>query len=497
MSVTIHAYSVGEKSTERKSPPPLTRTNAQASLPQKVSFEEFRGELHGYITQGSPTHRFSGSSLVNRVTFKGFEAPKFWIKICNPESGGIKISLANQGELYLDRSDLENAFPQFKPEEFPENMHELQLEQYRHGRRLYQTIHAFAPKIKEYELSNILWAVQANLYNPREDLLNQKISWREYNEKNPSTYSIPRNVICIKGVPYLPLNHRKEGDKHVAPPTTDKHICYCLNLRDNKLEVMVISRPDDVNSKDNTLDEEVRFLEHCKDMSKIIQFQGHTVQPTEKHTQLTEIPMQKTYVVQPLYFGNLQTVSISPEKKLQVAQELTRALVKVHNVGILHRDLKSDNIFLDKDGTPHISDFGASCFLENDVNRKNRTGGLPPYIAPEFARAYARDWKHISPEALAEELRTKMNFPLDVYGMGCILYELFFGPLEKHPAFQSSLAQGVESALTHIAGMTEDWMEEPERSEDSPFHIIASMVRVRPERRITAVEAAARFAALK
>jgi serine/threonine protein kinase len=304
----------------------------------------------------------------------------------------------------------------------------------------------------------------------------------------------------IDGIPYLPLNHRKAGDKHIAPPTTDKHICYCLNLRDNKLEAMLISRPNDVNSEDNPLNEEVRFLTQCRGMSKIIQCKGHTVQPTEKHTQSTEIQMQKTYVVQPLYFGNLKSVSIPPEKKLQTAQELTRALVKIHNAGILHRDLKSDNIFLDKDGTPHISDFGASCFLENDANRKRPNGGQPPYIAPEFAQAYASNWRRITPEALAEELRTKMNLPLDVYGMGCILYELFVGPLEEHPAFKASLEQGVQPALDHIAGMTEDWMEEPPESakgQDTPLSIIASMVRVHPERRITAVEAAARFAALQ
>lgn len=496
MAVNIHT-GLGEKSTERKSPPTLTRGMAQASL--AVQREEFRGELHGYITQGSPTYRFPGPSLVNRVAFKGFEAPKFWIKLSNPQSGGVKITLANEGELYLDRSDLTKSFPQFKPEEFPQNMHELQLEQYRHGRRLYQTIHAFAPRIKEYELSNILWAVQANLYNGTNPH-NLKIGWREYNSKNPPNYSIPRNIMFIDGIPYLPLNHQKAGDKHIAPPTTDKHICYCLNLRDNKLQAMLISRPDDVNSAANPLDEEVRFLVQCRGLSKIIQCNGHTVEPTEKHSLLTEIPMQKTYVVQPLYFGNLQTVSIPPGKKLQTAQELTRALVKLHNEGILHRDLKSDNIFLDEEGTPHISDFGASCFLENDENRKRPNGGMPPYIAPEFAQAYACNWKRLTPEVLAEELRTKMNLPLDVYGMGCILYELFVGPLAEHPAFKASLEQGVQPALAHIAGMTEDWMEEPAASEsgqDSPLRIIASMVRVHPERRITADEAARRFAALQ
>lgn len=495
--MTIHTNSgVSEESSKGKSPPTLTRTNAQMLLPRT----EFCGELHGYIAQDSPTHRFSGSSLENRVIiFKGFEAPRFGIKISNPESGGIKITLAGEGELYLDRGDLTKSFPQFKPEQFPQNMHELQLEQYRQGRRLHQTINALAPRIKPYELSNILWAVEANLHNPQARFLNQKISWREYNQKNPLIYAIPRNVICIDGVPYLPLNHRKAGDQHVAPPTTDKHICYCLNLRENKLEVMIISRPNDVSSERNPLDEEVRFIAPFRGVSKIIQCNGHTVQPTEKHTELTEIQMQKTYVVQPLYFGNLKTVSIPPEKQLQVAKDLTRALVKVHNEGILHRDLKPDNIFLDKNGTPHISDFGASCFLENDGNRKNRTGGLPPYIAPEFAQAYASDWKRITSEALAEELKTKMNLPLDVYGMGCILYELFVGPLAEHPVFKSSLEQGVGFALTQIAEMTEDWMEEPERNEsgeDSPYRIIASMVRVRPEERITAVEAAARFSAL-
>jgi hypothetical protein len=97
-----------------------------------------------------------------------------------------------------------------------------------------------------------------------------------------------------------------------------------------------------------------------------------------------------------------------------------------------------------------------------------------------------------------------MNLPLDVYGMGCILYELFIQPVKENGNFQRLSAldgqsKNFNAQLHQLAAISQDWMEEPNARgtlEERRNHIIWSMLRADPSLRITAAEASARFAAL-
>ena len=78
----------------------------------------------------------------------------------------------------------------------------------------------------------------------------------------------------------------------------------------------------------------------------------------------------------------------------------------LHKKGIIHRNLKSKNIFLNNQKLVKIADFEASCFVEN--NNKMITGqvGTPFYTAPEI-------WN--------EE---PYNYKCDIWSIGCIIYEM-------------------------------------------------------------------------
>ncbi|MFO0816441.1 MAG: serine/threonine-protein kinase [Pirellulales bacterium] len=99
---------------------------------------------------------------------------------------------------------------------------------------------------------------------------------------------------------------------------------------------------------------------------------------------------------------------------------VSRAVQYAHRAGVLHRDLKPSNILIDRDGQPHITDFGLAKQV-SEAASLTRTGavlGTPAYMAPEQA-AGARGG--LGPGA-------------DVYSLGSILYHMLTG----RPPFQAA-----------------------------------------------------------
>ena len=108
------------------------------------------------------------------------------------------------------------------------------------------------------------------------------------------------------------------------------------------------------------------------------------------------------------------------------SKQITRALSHAHERGIIHRDIKPQNIMLLRDGTLKVADFGIAA-LENEVYENNgQTIGSIHYIAPEQARGN-------SPDARS-----------DIYSLGVVMYEMLTGRL---PYTGSTLA---EIAVKHM-----------------------------------------------
>jgi serine/threonine protein kinase/Tfp pilus assembly protein PilF len=100
-----------------------------------------------------------------------------------------------------------------------------------------------------------------------------------------------------------------------------------------------------------------------------------------------------------------------PEREAaRLVETLARAVQYTHQRGILHRDLKPNNVLLTADGTPKIADFGLAKILDTDIGptRGEALLGTPSYMAPELA---VGDTKKVGAAA-------------DVYSLGAILYEL-------------------------------------------------------------------------
>jgi len=102
------------------------------------------------------------------------------------------------------------------------------------------------------------------------------------------------------------------------------------------------------------------------------------------------------------------------DEAADIAQQLCSALEAAHGEGVIHRDLKPQNILIDHSGNAYISDFGLAKSLEASAAMMTRTGallGTPRYMSPEQVEGKSADHRS------------------DLYALGLIMYEMVTGDL--------------------------------------------------------------------
>ncbi|MDH5385787.1 MAG: protein kinase, partial [Candidatus Aminicenantes bacterium] len=120
---------------------------------------------------------------------------------------------------------------------------------------------------------------------------------------------------------------------------------------------------------------------------------------------------------------------LSPGKAISIANQVCEGLIEAHRLGVVHRDLKPQNIMIDKEGNARIMDFG----IARSLRAKGITGsgvmiGTPEYMSPEQV-----DGKEADQRA-------------DIYSLGVILYEMVTGrvPFEGDTPFSIGVKQKSE-----------------------------------------------------
>ncbi len=110
---------------------------------------------------------------------------------------------------------------------------------------------------------------------------------------------------------------------------------------------------------------------------------------------------------------------------IQLALQITDAVARAHQVGVVHRDIKSSNVMVDHTGRAKLLDFGLASLRVDERTQTRGSMGTPQYMAPERFEAGIADKRG------------------DIWSLGVLLYELVTGRMP----FAGSVTQLVNTIL--------------------------------------------------
>ena len=120
---------------------------------------------------------------------------------------------------------------------------------------------------------------------------------------------------------------------------------------------------------------------------------------------------------------------LSWRESLHFITQIMRALSHAHSRGIVHRDIKPQNIMVLRDGSVKVADFGIACLADSAQTLTQEALGSVHYISPEQARGDRPDARS------------------DIYSSGVVLYEMLTGRLP----FEGESAVSV--AIQHLSSI--------------------------------------------
>jgi serine/threonine-protein kinase len=126
------------------------------------------------------------------------------------------------------------------------------------------------------------------------------------------------------------------------------------------------------------------------------------------------------------YIADTKTVAVLDI--INFSKQICRGLLHAHENDIVHRDIKPQNLLLDKNKVIHIADFGiAKAFSSTDITMTGSTVGTPEYMSPEQAQG------------------KKIDAQSDIYSLGIVMYEM----LTRKPPFVANNSMAVAYKQVH------------------------------------------------
>src|SRR5690606_9070968 len=172
--------------------------------------------------------------------------------------------------------------------------------------------------------------------------------------------------------------------------------------------------------------------------------------------------------------GRIRIGALSPSETESRLRQIGQALDYAHRNGVIHRDIKPDNVLLDREGNALLTDFGIAKIIEGST-ALTATGGLvgtPAYMSPEQGQGLPVDYR------------------TDLYSLGVVVFEMLTGrqpydadtPMQvvfKHiTAPVPRLSEVVPNASPELDQVIQTALaKEPERRFQSAFQMVEAFSR--------------------
>ncbi len=150
---------------------------------------------------------------------------------------------------------------------------------------------------------------------------------------------------------------------------------------------------------------------------------------------------------------------VMPATVLNIGSQIAQGLKAAADQGLVHGDVKPENILINEDRVAKLADFGIAALMSASAASKNEVWGTPYYIAPETLR------------------KQKVDFRADMYSLGGTLYHAIAGV----PPFEG--ADMIEVMKKRLEGPARNLKELAPHCPDSIVKIIMRMLEAEPSRR--------------
>lgn len=193
---------------------------------------------------------------------------------------------------------------------------------------------------------------------------------------------------------------------------------------DSKLDRVVAIKflPRNLSSDE---DRKKRFLNEARAASALQHNNTCTI------FEIDESEEGQMYIVMPEYEGNsldqvIDRFKLSTKQAIDIAIQIGEGLKAAHSKGIVHRDIKSSNIFITGENQAIIMDFGLA--KRNESVKLTKTGETPgtlPYMSPEQVKGEEIDYRS------------------DIWSFGVLLYEMLAGQLPFKSEYPHALIYSI------------------------------------------------------
>lgn len=187
----------------------------------------------------------------------------------------------------------------------------------------------------------------------------------------------------------------------------------------------------ELDTKENEVtdvQQEIQFLAALKNTPNVTHYHGSFLDDT------------KLWIIMDFCAGGSLRTLLKPgvfeERHISIiVREVLLALLAVHKLGVIHRDLKAANILVTKEGLVQLCDFGVAAQLTANALKRTTIAGTPFWMAPEVIREGAQ-----------------YNAKADIWSLGITIYELATG----NPPYCD---KGATWAMTMIEKLTPPRLE--------------------------------------